>query len=671
MIAGDDQKLEVQQATDVVALIGEQIRLQPRGRDFVGLCPFHDDSRPSMYVSPAKQIYKCFACGAGGDVFSWMMKFHRTTFPEALALLADRSGIKLKTGRGAAGTEKRSSDRKLLGEANAAALSFFRRMLRDPEIGRAARSYIEERGISAEMVEAFAIGCAPDRWSTLVEAIASNRWNARAMRMAGLISPRPQGDGDFDRLRNRLIFPIFDALGQPIAFGGRQLPGGRPDDRSNAKYLNSPETAIFNKSATLYGLHLARKSIIDSQTAVIVEGYTDVIACHQAGLTNVVATLGTALTVQHMSQLRRISEKVVLIFDADEAGQKAADRAVEVFLNGELDVGVAILPEGLDPAELLARPDGVETWHRVVEGGAEALDYQFERIRADFEAAGTMAGRQRITEDYIRRLSQVGLARQGRIRRAMIIQKLAGLLHLKGEEIAGLIERLAPQGRRAAASPPQDASLAAPASLAGPPVADAPHAPDDTRAGELIGIDKEKNADISIASGISAPKIRALRLAERQLCGGLLRQPRLFQQVLSNGQSLDEAVTPSDMLSEDAKRLYGFVYQRLCDGQELTLAQVLAELAARGDQALCDLATEAEAEAERLTEGDEHKLQEVVMAAATALQCYRGERDYQQSRVDVPLEGPDRDAAEDEQLRRVYKHQRHNPSAVRIARIGS
>ena len=327
MAVQEDQKIQVQQATDIVRLIGEQVSLRPKGKEFAGLCPFHDDKNPSMFVSPAKQIYKCFSCGAGGDVFTFVTQYHKMTFPEALSFLAERAGIRLEARGGRGGGEAKQGERGRISQANTLAVGFFRALYRHAEHGRSGREYVAKRGISPEMVEAFEIGYAPDRWDGLSMTIAQKNWDLGAFELAGLVKARERGgepasgeaSGHYDRLRHRLIFPIFDAIGRPIAFGGRKLR-----EADEPKYLNSPETALFNKSATLYGLHLAKKPIIDSRTAVIVEGYTDVIACHQAGVRNVVATLGTALTAEHVRELRRYAEQVVLVFDGDAAVRKPA-----------------------------------------------------------------------------------------------------------------------------------------------------------------------------------------------------------------------------------------------------------------------------------------------------------------------------------------------------------
>ncbi|MEO0477195.1 MAG: DNA primase, partial [Planctomycetota bacterium] len=373
--SGNNDRERVHASTDLIRLIGEHVQLRPKGREFAGLCPFHDDKNPSMMVSPQKQIYKCFSCGAGGDCFSFVMDYHKLSFPEALKMLADRSGIELtpfKPGKGGSAPDPKSSDRrKRLLSVNEQALAFFRAQLQSPA-GEPVRDYLAKRGVSAEMIEQFQLGYAPHSWHALSEEVSAKRLDKPAFEAAGLIANGNRGL--YDKLRHRLIFPIGDRLGRPIAFGGRTLPGNELDDPTvDAKYLNSPETLLFNKSRTLYGLDLAKQPIINSKTAVIVEGYTDVIACHQHDRRNVIAALGTAFTAEHAKDLRRLCDKVVLVFDGDAAGHKAADRAVEVLLTSEIDVAVVILPEGKDPDELLAQGGGEEAWDALIADAPGAM----------------------------------------------------------------------------------------------------------------------------------------------------------------------------------------------------------------------------------------------------------------------------------------------------------
>ncbi len=680
----DDAKIQVQQATDIVRLIGEQVALRPRGKEFIGVCPFHDDKNPSMYVSPIKQIYKCFACGAGGDVFAFVTNYHKMTFPEALKHLAERAGITLpQRGREDGAAQQGPTERQLISQANQKAMAFFQTLLKHAEHGRVAREYIELRHVSAEMVAAFGLGYAPDRWDGLATMIRDKAWDARTFELAGLVSRRdrgqeaqgagagPSASSHYDRLRHRLIFPICDALGRPIAFGGLKL---RPEDEP--KYLNSPETPLFNKSATLYGLHLAKKAIIDSRVAVIVEGYTDVIACHQAGVKNVVATLGTALTSQHVAELRRYCEKVVLIYDADVAGIKAADRAVEVFLNEQLDVAIAVLPDELDPADLLERADGLEAWNEAVAKATDALDYQFKRVSEQMSQSETLTGRQKLVEDYLRKLAQLGLAKATPgggtggtgtgttvVRRAMILQRLSQLLHLPESQITATMAKLAPrapiraqasQGPQASQNPDYPASSQRP-TLPNPPAGEDHEQSSD----DLIQNDEE-----SLVLTLGATRIKALRVAENHLMGCLMRAPELFHLTLSDGSTLDEAISPAEFVTRPGRQLFGVIYEHLLEGPPPTLRGILATLAERERGDLTPLATAAEEEVERASLGDSERLQAMLKGAAETLLRHHSEQRYRQT---APA-SPDNPAQMEQALRRAVEHNR-TPSPKRFPMV--
>lgn len=630
MSVRDDDKLQVQQATDIVRLIGEQVALRPKGREFVGLCPFHDDKNPSMQVSPAKQIYKCFSCGAGGDVFSFAMNYHKMTFPEALKHLAERAGIELARDRDK-GPSEGPGIRQQIAAANAQALAFYQRLLKH-DVGQMARDYVTKRGISERMVADFALGYAPDGWDELAKTIGKRGWDLKGFELAGLVSPRKQGDGYYDRLRHRLIFPIFDAIGRPIAFGGRKLREG-----DEPKYLNSPETKLFNKSATLYGLHLAKKPIIDAKTAVIVEGYTDVIACHQAGLRNVVATLGTALTGEHVAELRRYAEQVVLIFDPDEAGQKAADRAVEAFLTGEVDVAIAELPGGLDPADLLAQADGVAEWKRAMGAAQDALAYQFARVQAEIHTAATVTGRQHAVEQYLQRLGQLGLAKSGSVRRAFVGQKLAELLQLDERQVQQLL-------RQSGQGAPRPGSR---------PVANAQNE-----------LSSENSVQDGFAPSQSDHRLKAIRLAECQLIGCLLRDNELFSYPLAGGRPVDEALLPGDMVTAENRKLYQRIYDRLARAEPTTLTSLLGELAASGEQTLANAVTEADAQVDAAVGKDaQADLAHVLVPAGEKILAHHREQDYANQRATLA----ERDI---EMVQRRLREQFLRPSPVRIARPG-
>lgn len=411
-------------ATDIVRVVRERVDLREKGREWVGLCPFHDDRSPSMFVSPAKQIFKCFACGAGGDALSFVQKYDGVEFPQALEHLAEGAGIELTPRGRQAPSGPGRSERAAAIDANAFGQEYFRRSLVDPRGGKAARAMIEQRGISPEMVEAFGVGAAPEGWDGLVQAVLRAKRPVEAFAAAQLVKARDQGGGHYDVFRNRLMFPIHDQGGRVIAFGGRRLSEDDP-----AKYLNSPESPVFKKSGVLYGLWKANAGIRQAGYCIVTEGYTDTIACHQAGFTNTVATLGTAFTAEHAALLRRLCSRVVLLFDGDEAGLTAADRAVGVLFAEPLDVQIAILGgEGgaKDPDELLKQEGGKERFQAMLKSAGDLLAFRFERLKARLEGRGRSALLGGVEEE-VRWLGEHGLRSIEPARRDRILAQLGNL----------------------------------------------------------------------------------------------------------------------------------------------------------------------------------------------------------------------------------------------------
>ncbi|MCA9304295.1 MAG: DNA primase [Phycisphaerales bacterium] len=440
----NDDRQRVRDASDIVAVVGEHLSLKAKGREYVGLCPFHDDRNPSMCVVPTKQIFHCFVCGAGGDVFSFIQKYHSMDFREALEFLAERANIELTkfNPSSAPGDQPYSGvGRREIINANEFAAGYFQAILKHPEHGAIARGLIERRGISPEMVERFGIGASADRWDGLSMMIDNKKLDRNAFAAAGLLKQRDTG-GEYDALRNRLIFPIHDQIGRVIAFGGRKI-----NEEDEPKYLNSPETAVFNKSTTLFGIHHAARAIKQRRTAVIVEGYTDVIACHQAGVEHVVGTLGTALTSGHATILRRLCDTVVLLFDGDEAGQRAADRAIEVLFRETIDIKIAALAgytDAKDPDELLKREGGAAIFEQAIHGAEDLLKWRFDRLRRSLADAGPARMTQAI-EDELTRLNDLGIANLSPIRRRLVVRQIA---NAAGIEEAVVINALR-AGRRA------------------------------------------------------------------------------------------------------------------------------------------------------------------------------------------------------------------------------
>ena len=306
---------EIKEHNEIVAVVSEYVQLKPQGRAYVGLCPFHGEKTPSFTVSREKQLYHCFGCGAGGDVLSFIMNIENLTFGEALRLLAERANISLPDQHLSTPQRREKEELERLYKLNDLAARFYQKILLQTETGKRALAYLKERGISRQTAEQFRLGYAPPHWTGLVMFLRQKGIPLQEAEKAGLV--RGGGDGYYDRFRDRLLFPILNLRGQVIGFGGRILGEGQP------KYLNSPETAIFQKGRSLYGLFQARDQIRREQQALIVEGYMDVITAHQAGIKEAVASLGTSLTVEQARLLRNQAEEVIIVYDADSAGQAA------------------------------------------------------------------------------------------------------------------------------------------------------------------------------------------------------------------------------------------------------------------------------------------------------------------------------------------------------------
>ncbi len=359
---------EIRRRADIVDIISPHVRLRKSGRRLSGLCPFHQERSPSFTVDPEKGLWHCFGCKAGGDLFSFVEMMEKVSFQEAVELLARRLGLPPRAPADAA----RSRAKERLLSLHEEAARFFHASLKRP-IGKRALTYLRERGVSAESIDGFLLGYAPDAWDGLLNALGSRGFAGKELARGGLALQRDDG-GFYDRFRNRLIFPIRDATGRVIAFGGRALA-----EDQQPKYLNSPETALFQKGETLYALDRARRAMADAGRAIVVEGYMDVIACHEAGFAETVATMGTALTAQHVDLLRRRTEQLVLAFDSDSAGLAAALRGRELFAQVGLDVRVVTMPQGADPDDVI-RKRGAGAFGELVEGALPMLEWELSRV---------------------------------------------------------------------------------------------------------------------------------------------------------------------------------------------------------------------------------------------------------------------------------------------------
>lgn len=346
----EDKISEIKNIVDIVDIISDIVLLKKVGRNYVGLCPFHTEKTPSFTVSPEKQIFYCFGCGTGGNVFNFLMNHDGLSFFETAKMLANRYGIEIPAQTMSPEQRRRISERESLLAANKQAMDFFKHSLLSDVEGKIALEYLKKRGIGEDTITIFNLGFAPAGWDSLINYFSKKNISRELVEKSGLIIKRKSKNGYYDRFRNRIIFPIFDVSKQVLGFGGRVM------DDSLPKYLNSPETSVYNKSRSLYGLHIAKERCRASETVYIVEGYFDLLALHQHGILNSVATLGTSLTQGHVQILRGFVGKngrFILVYDSDAAGIKAAERSIKVFDKGYVNAQILVLPEGYDPDSYL------------------------------------------------------------------------------------------------------------------------------------------------------------------------------------------------------------------------------------------------------------------------------------------------------------------------------
>jgi DNA primase len=346
----EDTIRRIQSTASIVDLISEHVALKKAGRNYIGLCPFHAEKTPSFTVNPEKQIFYCFGCHTGGDIFGFLMQQQGLSFPEAVRTLAGQYGIEVPDRHMTPEQSQRASEKDKLIRINELAREFYQVQLREMQHGQKAMRYLLGRGMSRKIIDGYHLGYAPDRWDALLSHLQKNDVPASRIAASGLAVPRKSGLGFYDRFRNRVMFPIFDVNRRTIGFGGRVMGDEMP------KYLNSPETTLFSKRRSLYGLDSARQPARNTGLIYLVEGYFDVLSMHLYGITNTVATLGTSLTPEHVQRLKGIvgqDGKAVLVYDSDLAGIKAARRSIEVFEQGFLDARIMVLPEGYDPDSFL------------------------------------------------------------------------------------------------------------------------------------------------------------------------------------------------------------------------------------------------------------------------------------------------------------------------------
>jgi len=481
-----DIKEQVRQATDIVELIGGYLQLRRQGRNYVAICPWHDDTRPSLQVNPERQSWKCWVCDIGGDVFSFVMQHERVGFPESLEMLANRAGIPLRSSPQPKTQRGSPNDKRTLYDAAKWAEDQFHRCLLHAPEAATARQYLEERGITPASIERFHLGFSPDAWQWLLDRATTAPFSPQVLEAAGLCAKSPNSGRYYDFFRGRVIFSIRDVQGRPIAFGGRVLP--QSADQKMGKYINSRETRLFSKSDQLYGLDVARAAVAtqrENREIVVVEGYTDAVMAHQVGVDNVVAVLGTALGPGHIRLLRRFADKITLVLDADEAGQRRTNEILELFVAEQVDLRILSLPEGLDPCDFLLE-QGADAFRKLLDGAVDALEHKLRSATEGINLASETHRANQALEDVLATLAkapspQVATQSEMRLREQQMLLRLTRQFNVSETEIRGRLNDL----RRKAGNRRQTVSPSAQQ----PPSAGAPKVREiDSREAELLEI---------------------------------------------------------------------------------------------------------------------------------------------------------------------------------------
>jgi DNA primase len=429
---------EIRSRSEIVEVISRYLPLKARGKNYYGLCPFHAEKTPSFAVNQEKQIFHCFGCGVGGDVFGFLMKKESLSFGEAVRFLANQYGVLIPSKRQTPQALQKLKDRQKLFEINEAAAGYFQKQLQTSPAGQKAAQYLVKRGISLKTQAQFKLGYAPSGWDNLLKYMQSKGINPLLLQQAGLAVKRENQEGFYDRFRERLIFPIYDYRQRLIGFGGRSLD----EEKNPPKYLNSPETPIYHKGEGFYGLNWSKEALRKAEFAIIVEGYLDFIALQQAGIENVVASLGTAFTQRQAQLISHYTNELVLFFDADLAGTKAATRSFPLFLGSKLRVKVGRLPAGSDP-DSFVRQHGAQALSQQVEQAVSLLDFVLTEAVSEVNT-DTVEGQIEAANRVLPLLAQLPNA----LERSSYVGKVAQHLGLKEQLLRRELEKAAAKRQR-------------------------------------------------------------------------------------------------------------------------------------------------------------------------------------------------------------------------------
>lgn len=423
---------EVRIANDITDVISEYISLRPRGRNYFGLCPFHNEKTPSFSVDPQKQLYHCFGCGEGGNVFNFIMAQERLDFVDSVKFLAERKGIPLPGTLNSVQDEEAKRQRQVLYNINRTAAMYYHHNLLSSE-GRSALEYLQSRGIDNKTIRTFGLGYSPDSWNSTMNYLLDQGFDERLLIQTGLVVEKDKST--YDRFRNRVMFPIIDYRDRVVGFGGRVM------DDSVPKYLNSSESPIFNKSSVLFGLNLAKKQRpIDN--LIIVEGYLDVITLYEFGFRNAVASLGTALTHEQAKLLRRYTPNIYIAYDGDIAGQKATARGLDILKDAGCNVRVIMLPKGMDPDDIL-RKQGIEYFKKLINNAVSLTDFKLEMLRSEYDL-----NNQEEKVEFATKAAEILIGLENPLERDIYIQKLNTTTGFRPELIYRLIDQLDSRGSR-------------------------------------------------------------------------------------------------------------------------------------------------------------------------------------------------------------------------------
>ncbi|MGD0517862.1 MAG: DNA primase [Thermoguttaceae bacterium] len=440
-----DTKERVKQAVDIVELVGGHIQLRRQGRNYVGLCPWHDDTKPSLQVNSEHQSFKCWVCDIGGDVFTWIMKTEGVEFREALEMLADRAGITLERPKvRQEGLSSGAFDKRTLYRAMVWAEKQYHQCLIESPEAEPARRYLQERGITPESIENFHLGFSPVEKDWILHQAGKNEnsdkiaGRTKILEAIGILAKSSEGGSFYDRFKGRLLFSIRDAQARPVGFGGRVLP--EVATITPAKYVNSPETPLFTKSKLLYGLDLARQPIRKNGAALVMEGYTDVIVAHQYGFDNAVAVLGTALGAEHIKILRHYTDRIILVLDGDEAGQRRTNEVLELFVAEQVDLRILTLPEGLDPCDFLHQKSAAAFAELLANSAVDALEHAFSAVTRGVDVDRDVHGASRALERLVSIVAKAPRLRadttgEDRFREEKILQRLAAWFRVDEKEV--------------------------------------------------------------------------------------------------------------------------------------------------------------------------------------------------------------------------------------------